>query len=394
MWFHTRSHPFKAKNPILNAMKLVFASDSFKGTLTSARIGELLEQAASEILPAAECVTLRMADGGEGTLDAIDGTRSCQNVPLYVHDALMRPTRCKIVIDGETAFVEAASTCGLTMLGENERNPLKTSSHGVGECIGHALYHGCKHIAIGLGGTSTNDGGMGCLRALGIRFYDENGLELLGSGADLARVCRIDESELFPQAHDAHFTILSDVTNPLLGPLGATNVFGRQKGADDAMLSALEAGMEHFAHIVSETRPNVDFSTPGYGAAGGLGMALAIFLGAQMRSGVETLLEWLNFDDVIADADLVVTGEGKFDTQSLQGKVVSGIADHARRAGVPLAVICGSSDLEESQAQKLGVTHLKKTSDINGIEYALEHPDEAFLDAAKQLFNEFAQTRT
>ena len=371
-------------------MKLVFASDSFKGTLTSARIGELLEQAAEELLPATERVTFRMADGGEGTLDAIGSARPGQSVSLYVHDALMRPTRCKIIIEGETAFVEAASTCGLTMLDEDERNPLKTTSHGVGECIGHALYHGCKHIAIGLGGTCTNDGGMGCLRALGIRFYDENGQELMGSGADLARVSRIDESGLFPQVQGVRFTILSDVTNPLTGPLGATYVFGRQKGADDTMLGTLEAGMEHFARIITETHPNVDFTTPGYGAAGGLGMALSVFLGAQMSSGVETLLEWLRFDEVIADADLIVTGEGKLDTQSLQGKVVSGIAAHAQRAGVPLAVICGSSDLDESQASTLGLAHLMATSSLNGTDYALRHAEEAYLDTARKLFNEVA----
>ena len=367
-------------------MKLVFASDSFKGTLSSARIGALLTEVATDVLPDSQCIALRMADGGEGTLDAIGAVNAGEKISLYVHDALMRPVRCKIIVDDDRAFVEAASTCGLSLLTESERNPFMTTSHGVGECVLHALYHGCTHIAVGLGGSCTNDGGMGFLRALGMRFFDERGSELAGCGADLARVSCIDADGLYPIARSADFTVLGDVTNPLLGPTGATRVFGGQKGADAAALDALEAGMENFARVIAETCPGVDFDTPGFGAAGGLGMALSVFLDAQLNSGIETLLQWLDFDNVIADADLVVTGEGKLDEQSLHGKVVSGVAGHARRAGVPVAVICGTSELDAAQLAELGVSHVAETSAERGADYAQSHAEEAFLSAAKTLF--------
>lgn len=371
-------------------MKLVFASDSFKGSLSSGRICALLEAAAAEALPFAQCVALRMADGGEGTLDAVRSQRAGQDVPLYVHNGLMRPVRSAIFISGDDAFVEAASTCGLALLDASQRNPLSTTSYGVGECITHALAHGCRHVSVGLGGSCTNDGGMGCLRALGVRFLDAEGRELKGSGADLARVASIDESGLFPPAREATFTVMGDVANPLLGPNGATHVFGRQKGADDFDIERLESGMRSFADVIARTHPGVDFDTPGYGAAGGLGMTLSVFLGAQMRSGVETLLEWAGFDDAIEGADLVVTGEGRLDGQSVQGKVVSGVAAHARRKGVPVAVICGTASIGAAELEGLGLTRVIETGAGQTPEQAMAHAEENYLRAARELFASLA----
>ena len=360
-------------------MKLVFASDSFKGTLTSAQICSLLEEAAAEALPGAECVSLPMADGGEGTLDVIRSVRDGQEIPLYVYNALKGRMRTSLFVSGDEAFVEAATTCGLSLFDASELDPIAATSNGVGAFISHALFHGCKHITIGLGGTCTNDGGMGCLRALGVRFFDQDGNELSGCGADLARVARIDESGLFEQIRHATFTIMCDVTNPLLGPNGATHVFGRQKGASKAMLERLEAGMTNFADVISQTHPEVDFDTPGFGAAGGLGMALSVFLDAQMSSGIETLLDWVGFDAALEGADLVVTGEGQLDEQSLQGKAVSGVVAHAKRIGVPVAAIVGKSTLSEAQIQALGLDHL--------IEAGRDpSPADAYAQAARQLF--------
>ena len=367
-------------------MKLVFASDSFKGTLSSARIGELLEIAAHDAFPDAECISFPIADGGEGTLDAIECVHSGSRIAVSAHDGLMRPIEASIFLSGEAAFVEAASACGLTLLDADERNPLNTSSYGVGECIRSALDLGCKNVSVGLGGSCTNDGGMGCLRALGVRFFDDEGQELDGVGADLAHVACLDASRLHRRVREVSFTIMSDVTNPLLGPSGATYVFGRQKGADDQALAFLESGMRRFAGVVAESYPDVDFSTAGFGAAGGLGMALAVFLGARMRSGIEELLRWFDFDAAIAGVDLVVAGEGKFDGQSLDGKAVSGVIAHAKRAGVPVAVVCGRLGLGEQELRDLGLAHVLETGKGQTLDYAMAHAEENYLQSARELF--------
>ena len=367
-------------------MRFVFASDSFKGTLSSARIGELLIEAAHEVLPDAECTVFQIADGGEGTLHAIRAVCEGKSLAFPAHDGLMRLIEGEVFINKGKAFVEAASTCGLTLLHEDERNPLVTTSYGVGESIRQALDQGCSEIVVGLGGSCTNDGGMGCLRALGVRFFDADGRELLGCGADLADVARIDECGLHPRAKSATFTIMGDVDNPLLGPNGATWVFGRQKGANDATLETLESGMSSFAETVRVIHPDTDFNTLGFGAAGGLGMALSVFLGARMRSGIEELLNVIGFDAALFGADLVVTGEGRLDGQSLQGKAVSGIVAHARRAGVPVAAICGTAALEDRDVQGLGLACVVDISEGQPLDYALAHAEENYLRSAKGFF--------
>ena len=367
-------------------MKFVFASDSFKGSLSSARIGELLEAAARETFPDAECITFPIADGGEGTLDAIASVKVGETVALPAHDGLMRPMEGAVFLCGKSAFVEAASTCGLTLIRESERDPLTTSSYGVGECIRFALDQGCESVSIGLGGSCTNDGGMGCLRALGVSFYDASGHELDGAGADLERVVRIDESGLDPRVRGVSVTVMNDVSNPLLGPSGATYVFGPQKGADDAGLERLEAGMRNYAEVVASAHPEANFETAGFGAAGGLGMALAVFLGARMRSGIEELLGWFDFDAAIDGADVVVTGEGKLDSQSLDGKAISGVVGHAKRLGVPVAVICGKSDLDAQELDGLGLACMLETGKGQPLDYAMQHAEESYLQTARGFF--------
>ena len=368
-------------------MKLVFASDSFKGSLSSARIGELLETAAHEVLPDAECAVCPIADGGEGTLDAVGRVFEGARISFPAHDGLMRPMQGEILLHDGRALVEAASTCGLALLDATERNPLLTTSYGVGECIRFALDRKCSELHVALGGSCTNDGGMGCLRALGIRFFDAGDCELFGRGVDLAEVARIDASGLHPWVEQATITILGDVDNPLLGACGATRVFGRQKGADDAALETLELGMRHFAEVISDAYPIVDFDTAGFGAAGGLGMALAVFLNARIRSGVEELLSLVGFDSIIEDADLVVTGEGRLDGQSLHGKAVSGVVAHAKRAGVPVAAICGTVALEGQDLSRLGLYRVIDASRGQTLEYALAHAEQNYLNAARDLLS-------
>jgi len=367
-------------------MKFVFASDSFKGSLSSGEIGKLLEDEASRVFPSAELVTLPMADGGEGTLDAIRSVRSGEDVALHAQDGLGRSRKTKFFISDGEAFIESAAICGLAKVDPNELDPFVATSSGVGACIGHALLRGCRRITVGLGGTCTNDGGMGCLRALGIRFFDRNGRELAGCGADLSRVASIDESTLLAQARDAEITVMCDVTNPLLGQNGATRTFAPQKGADAAAVGQLESGMRNFADVIARTHPRVNFDTPGYGAAGGLGMALSVFLGAKMRSGIETMLDWLRFDEALEGADLVVTGEGRLDEQSLHGKAISGVARRAQREGVPVAAICGRVRLDREQIEKLGLEAAIESGAGQDDEHALSHAEENYRRAARQLF--------
>ena len=368
-------------------MRFVFASDSFKGSLSSDYIGELLETAAHEAFPDSECIVIPVADGGEGTLDAISSVRDGTRSALRAHDGLMRPIDTEVFFCGNSAFVEAASTCGLTLIGNDERNPLAASSYGVGECVRFALERGYDNITVGLGGSCTNDGGMGCLQALGIRFLDSEGRELDGRGSDLERVAIIDESGLHSRARQVSFKVMNDVDNPLLGPCGATYVFGPQKGAHDQMLDRLERGMHVFAESVAANHPMADFSTPGFGAAGGLGMAFAVFLNAEMRSGIEELLNWIDFDAVAKGADLVVTGEGKLDDQSLRGKAVSGIAAHAKRIGVPVVAICGSVALDEHELSNAGISRAINVSEGQPLEYAMSHAAQNYLEAARHLFS-------
>jgi len=377
---------------MIHFMKLVFASDSFKGSLTSIEIGELLEMAARDVFPDAECIVCPIADGGEGTLDALSNAHAGQLVAFPAHDGLMRPIEGKVLTRDGKAYVEAASTCGLTLLEDDERNPRKTSSYGVGESIRFALDQQCDEIFVGLGGSCTNDGGMGCLRALGVRFYDESNDELLGCGADLARIERIDVSNLDPRVTTSSIIIMSDVDNPLLGRLGATRVFGRQKGADDAALDDLESGMRHFADRIAALRPDVDFDTPGFGAAGGLGMALSVFLKAEIRSGVEELLRLVGFDSLLEGADLVVTGEGRLDEQSLRGKAMSGIAEHAHRAGVPVAAVCGTVALGIADVDELGFAYVIDISAGQTLDYAMKHARQNYLAAACNLFRRLEGT--
>ena len=370
-------------------MKFVFASDSFKGSLSSSQAGALLREAALAAYPEAECVICPIADGGEGTLDAIGEAIEGSFSSFPSHDGLMRPIQGRIFVSGQTAYVEAATTCGLALLEDSELDPLAATSYGIGECICRALDLKCREIVIGLGGSCTNDGGAGCLKALGIGLFDSAGAELQGCGDDLSRIARIDADGLHPRVAHTAFTILSDVDNPLLGPTGATYVYGRQKGADDAALAHLESGMGRFAEAVARIRPDVDFQTAGFGAGGGLGMALSVFLGARIHSGIDEILKLTGFDAAVEDADLVVTGEGKLDGQSLRGKAMGGVVAHARRAGVPVAALCGTLAIAARDLRAMEFGYVSGISDGQTLEYALAHAAQNYAAAAKTLFTSF-----
>ena len=369
-------------------MKFLFASDSFKGSLSSQKTAELLSQAALEIFPDCECSHVEVADGGEGTTDAVLSAVSGKKIFLSAHGPLGELTDGYYgALDDKRAVMEMAAVSGLPLVPASLRDPRKTSSLGTGEMIADALSRGFRDISIAIGGSATNDGGMGCMRALGVKFLDADGHELIGCGADLARVRRIDTSGLNPLIKDTSFTVMCDVTNPLCGKNGATYTFGKQKGGTPEILDELEIGMQNYRDVLrSQFGIDMD-AVSGAGAAGGLGTALMVFLNGKLKSGIETVLDLVEFDKKLEGVSLVVTGEGSTDWQSVFGKVMQGVGVHCRRRHVPAVAIVGSMGKGAEDIFAHGIDSIITT--VNGImtlEEALERADELYLGAARRMF--------
>ncbi len=372
-------------------MKFLFASDSFKGSLSSHDTARLLSEAAEKVFPGCETVSVPVADGGEGTVSAVVSACGGQIVTVGVHDPLMRKIDASYgIIDAgggrRRAVIEMAAASGLTLVEDDLRDPLITSSFGTGELILDALDRGCRDISIAIGGSATNDGGMGCCRALGIRFLDEDGNELEGRGMDLEKAADIDISGLDPRIKGSGITVMCDVTNPLTGPDGATMVYGPQKGASEDTLKRLEAGMRSYADIVSVCKGE-DGCFPGAGAAGGLGFALKVFLGGVMRSGIETVLDLIDFDRLLEGVDLVVTGEGRTDRQSCFGKVMQGVGERAARAGVTAVGLSGSAGEGYEEIFDHGISSLTLTMKEGlSLKEAMENAEQLYAEAAEKMF--------
>lgn len=325
--------------------KIVIAADSFKGSLTSAQFARVAAEAVKWRLPNCQTVEVSLGDGGEGTLDALLETMGARMLNCVAHDPLMRPVDAKFAIcdDKSTAIIEMAKVSGLTLLTEDERNPMLTTTYGTGELIAKALEYGCRRIFIGIGGSATNDGGMGLLTALGYRFFDTNGnlIESYGRGCDLERVADVDCSHINIALKGVDIIVACDVDNPLCGLNGASYVFGPQKGADKVMCDRLDRGMESYAKTLYKCF-GIDISQmPGAGAAGGVGGCLYGVLGAKLMSGIDMVLEAVNFRKILECADLVITGEGRMDEQTLSGKTPSGVLKAAKTMGIPVVAFCG-----------------------------------------------------
>ena len=369
-------------------MKFLFASDSFKGTLSSEQIITLLDAAARKVFPDCETMGIPVADGGEGTIDAVISVLHGSIYEVDVHGPLMEEVVSRY---GETgngaAVIEMAAASGLPMVPVDKRDPRVTTTYGTGELIKTALDRGCRDITIAIGGSATNDGGMGAMRALGIRFLDENGEELSGCGNDLARVADIDISGLHSAVKDARFTIMCDVNNPLTGPDGATYTFGKQKGGSPEILDELEQGMIHYAALIREKVGTDVDQIPGSGAAGGLGAAFCVFLKAEMKSGIETVLDLIHFDELLEGVDLVITGEGRIDWQSAFGKVPSGIGNRCRKKGIPAIAIVGGMGDKAEMIFDHGIDSIITTiNGAMGIDEALERAEELYAGAAERAF--------
>ena len=370
-------------------MKLIFASDSFKGSLSSRKTAELLTKAAHVVYGECECIGIPVADGGEGTVDAVCEALNGKKVTAAAHDPLMNRIQAAYCIADNISVIEMAAASGLTLVPEDKRDPMNTTTYGTGELILDALDRGCRELYIAIGGSATNDGGMGCMRALGAKFLDKNGCELIGCGRDLSDVSLIDLDGLDKRLSEATITVLCDVKNPLCGENGATYTFAKQKGAAPDMTELLENGMRNYRDVIRRCFGIDCDKIAGAGAAGGLGAALKVFLNASMRSGIETVLDLIRFDDMLIGADLVITGEGRADSQSTCGKVMQGVGLHAKAKGIPVLGLCGSLGEGAEELLNFGITKLIALSDTAGsIEDAIANAECYYYETAVRMLRE------
>lgn len=338
-------------------MKVVVAIDSFKGSLSSIEAGQAVKAGVLAAHPDANVIIKPLADGGEGTTDAFIEGLGGQRIDLTVTGPMGSPVSCYYgyLEKDKTAIIEMASASGITLVPADQKNPLTASTRGVGEMILHALEKGCRHFIIGIGGSATNDAGIGMLKALGYSFLDEQGLDV-GEGAQaLGKVASIDAKNRHPLLDDCQFRIACDVTNPLCGENGATYIYGPQKGVTEAQKESLDQDMAHFA-AVTETTLNCAYKNyPGAGAAGGLGFAFLSYLHASLSPGVELILDAINLSDALNGADIVVTGEGQLDRQTAMGKAPVGVAKLAKAHGAKVLAFSGSVTKEAVACNQAGI---------------------------------------
>lgn len=336
--------------------RYVIIPDSFKGTLSSADICRIVSREIRAQEPEAEICAIPVADGGEGTVDAFLAAVGGERVTVQCAGPYGEPVSAfyGLLPDG-SAVVEMAAAAGLPLAG-SQRDPEKTTTYGVGQLMAHAAAHGAKRIVLALGGSATNDGGCGAAAALGVTFYDRAGKPFVPVGGTLHDIARICADRLDPALRRIRVVTMCDIDNPLCGPTGAAAVFGPQKGADDAMVQRLDAGLFHLAQVLRRDLGADVLNLPGGGAAGGFGAGAAAFFGSPLRMGIDVVLDLTRFDTHAAGADLIITGEGKLDSQSLRGKVVIGVARRARALDVPVAALVGGSETDIAAAYAAGVS--------------------------------------
>lgn len=337
-------------------MKFLLAPDKFRGSLTAYEVCQAMRDGIREVIPEAEIVVLPMADGGEGTAEILTLNAGGKMHTAFVSDPLGRSIEADygLSADGQTAYIEMATASGLRLLHSDERNPLKTTTFGSGQLILEASEKGARHIILGIGGSATTDGGIGMAAALGWQFLDVNGLGLSPNGESLTKIHQINPPQHLPEIT---VEVACDVTAPLFGPDGAAHVYAPQKGADAAMVAQLELGLQHLAGVVKRDF-DVDIAhVAGTGAAGGLGFGALFFLNATLKEGVKIVMEQTHFESHLTDTDLVLTGEGKIDEQTLQGKLIAGIAGAAQKRGIPVAALCGALMVSPGDLAHLGISY-------------------------------------
>lgn len=363
-------------------MKIVIAPDSYKESLSAAEVAQAIEKGFREIFPDADYVSVPVADGGEGTVEAmIAATRGKRQLAEVTGPLGEKVNACwGISGDGKTAFIEMAAASGLALVPPALRNPLLTTSRGTGELILDALDKGARNIVIGIGGSATNDGGAGMVQALGARLCDANGTEIGSGGGSLNSLNAIDISGLDPRLKECTIRVACDVTNPLTGDNGASRIFGPQKGATEALIVELDCNLAHYAEVIKKSLRIDVKNAPGSGAAGGMGAALMAFLGAELRSGVEIVTQALNLEEHIHDCTLVITGEGRIDSQSIHGKVPVGVANVAKKYHKPVIGVAGSL------ARDVGVVHQHGIDAVFSVLTTITTLEEAFRGAFDNIY--------
>ncbi len=363
-------------------MKIVIAPDSYKESLSALEVAGAIERGFREIYPDADYHKLPVADGGEGTVEAMVAATQGRIVEVDVTGPLGDTVQGFYGLSGDeqSAFIEMAAASGLALVPTDKRCPLTTTSWGTGELIRHALDAGVKHIIIGLGGSATNDGGAGMAQALGVKLLTADNQAIPPGGAGLETLKRIDISELDARLAECRIEVACDVTNPLTGEEGASAVFGPQKGATPEMISRLDAALEHYAQCVKRCLDIDVLALEGGGAAGGMGAALYAFCGAELRPGIEIVTDALHLDKLVADADLVITGEGRIDSQTIHGKVPVGVARVAKRYHVPVIAIGGSLTPD------VGVVYEHGLDAVFSVLYRICTLEDALRDAEENLF--------
>ena len=336
--------------------KIVLIPDSFKGTMSSNEVCEIMKSCILSWLPKCNIVSIPVADGGEGSVDAFLAAVGGDKIWLEAVGPRFKPMRTfyGMLGDKKTAVIEMAACAGLPLMA-GCGNPGQTTTYGVGQLILAAAKKGAERLVVGLGGSATNDGGCGAACAVGVKFFDENGREFIPVGDTLQNIDRIDMSGKSELLNGVEITAMCDIDNPMFGRAGAAYVFGPQKGADFEMVERLDDGLRHLNDVVKRDLGRDLASLPGGGAAGAMGVGMAAFFAAELKMGIETVLDVVAFDDVIADADLIFTGEGMLDSQSLHRKVVVGVAHRAAKSGKPVIAVVGGSELESDRFYEEGI---------------------------------------
>ena len=338
-------------------MKVVIAIDSFKGSLSSIQAGNAIKDGVKTVFPEAEVYISPIADGGEGTMEAIVGATGGEIVRIPVHNPLAEEIIASygIIPESKTAVIEMASAAGLPLIPAEQRNPLYTTTYGVGEMIGDAIEKGCRNFIIGLGGSATNDGGVGMLQALGFEFLDSEGDSIVFGAEGLSDLAEIRIENAMPELSECTFHIACDVENPLCGEKGASAVYGPQKGADNDDVEKMDKWLNTYAKLTKEVIPESNPDFPGSGAAGGMGFAFLSYLNSELKSGIELVIGQTNLEEHIKTADVVVTGEGRLDGQSAMGKAPVGVAKIAKKYGKKVVAFAGCVTDEAAECNKHGI---------------------------------------
>ena len=371
-------------------MKILVSPDKFKGSLTGTQFCNAVEEGIKSVLPNAEIIKLPLADGGDGTIEILEYHLKGKRIKVRVNDPLFREIEASyLYIDSiKTAFIEMAEASGMYLLKKEEQNCYYTTTLGTGELILNAINKGAKKIILGIGGSATNDCGMGMASALGYKFEDEHGNELPPIGKNLSQVRVINSSSVIGALKSIDFKVACDVTNPLHGKEGAAYVYGPQKGASPIEIKALDAGLKNMSSLFKKQFDMDVQNIKGAGAAGGMGAGTSVFLNAELQSGIDLVKDLIDFDKKITNANWIITGEGKLDSQTLSGKTIQGVIVSAKKQGIQVAALCGSVSLSKEEAKNFGISYTASVIDkAKNLEDAMQNSFKYLVDIS----TEFAQ---